>query len=157
MKVKAEINLESEVFIMYICTECMEVFENLSWWTEPHGEEMCGCPYCGGTAQEAKKCEICNEYYLEEELHGGVCDKCIGEYRKDFNACYKVSLGETTEIEINSLLASLFDAGDIEQILKEYIRNRWQDVSCDKFIDEDKSWFGERLAEEVKKNENTKG
>lgn len=136
---------------MYICTECGEVFDNISWWIEPHGEELCGCPYCGGAAQKAKKCGVCGLYYLEEELNGGVCDECIDEYRRDFNSCYELSIGETTELKINSLLASLFEVSDIEQILKEFIRDRWQDADCSPFIDEDKEWFGEKIAEEVNK------
>ena len=67
-----------------------------------------------------------------------------------------VKKGETQEIEINALLASLFDVADIERILKEYVLERLHDVDCSQFIDEDISWFGEKLAEEVKKNENAK-
>ena len=117
---------------------------------------MSGCPLCKGDYEETVKCSICGSEHLEDELNGGVCDECIDEYRKDFQTCYEVSFGETEDIKINALLASLFDVSDIEQILKEYIRDKWQDVDCSQFIDEDKSWFGERLVEEVKKNENSK-
>ena len=151
----------------YKCLECGNIFEDgeQACWSESRGEywgsicseEMDGCPLCGGDYEETVKCEICDSEHLESELRGGVCDECIDRYRKDFNACYEVSFGETTEIKINSLLALLFDASDIEQILKEFIRDRWQDVDCSQFIDEDISWFGERLAEEVRKNENAKG
>lgn len=155
--VKVEMNLESEVFVMYICTECGEVFDNISWRIEPHGEELCGCPYCGGTAQKAKKCGVCGLYYSEEELSGGVCDECIDKYKKDFDTCYNISLGEETDISINALLASLIDKSDIEAILIEHIKKRMPDVDCSPFIDEDIYWFGEKLVEEVKKNENAKG
>ncbi len=151
---------------MYKCLDCGHIFEygEESIRRESRGEfggtpcfeEMIGCPLCGGDYEETIPCAICGSEHLEDELNGGVCDDCIDEYRKDFNSCYEISMGETTEIKINSLLASLFDVGDIEQILKEYIRDRWQDIDCSQFIDEDISWFGERLAEEVKKNENRK-
>lgn len=147
------------------CVDCGHIFEDgeQAIWEERHGldtppyEKMSGCPLCKSDYEETTPCAVCGSEHLEEELNGGVCDECIDEYRKDFNACYGVSLGETTEIKINSLLASLFDVSDIEQILKEYIRDRWKDVDCSPFIDEDISWFGEKLVEGVKKNENAKG
>ena len=151
----------------YKCLDCGHIFEDgeEAHWSESRGEfwgvacseNMSGCPLCKGEYEETTPCAICGSEHLEDELSGGVCDECIDEYRKDFDTCYEASIGETTEIQINSLLASLFDVSDIEQILKEYIRDRWQDVDCSPFIDEDKSWFGERIAEEVKKNENAKG
>ena len=148
----------------YKCLDCGHIFEEgeQAVWYETHGfdlppyEKWSGCPLCKGAYEETVKCAVCRSEHLEDELNGGVCDECIDEYRKDFNSCYEISFGETTEIKINSLLASLFDVGDIEQILKEYIRDRWQDVDCSPFIDEDISWFGERIAEEVRKNENGK-
>ena len=148
----------------YKCIACGNIFEEgeQAVWYETHGfdlppyEKWSGCPLCKGAYEETVKCAVCRSEHLEDELSGGVCDECIDEYRKDFNSCYEMSIGEKTNIEINSLLASLFDVGDIEQILKEYIRDKWQDVDCSPFIDEDKTWFGERLAEEVKKNENAK-
>jgi hypothetical protein len=151
----------------YRCLDCGHIFEEgeeARWresrgecWGTPCSEEVSGCPLCRGDYEETTPCAICGSAHLEDELNGGVCDECIEKYRKDFEICYNVSLGETVAIKINSLLASLFDVGDIEQILKEYIYKKWWDVDCIQFIDEDKSWFGERLAEEVKKNENAKG
>ena len=150
----------------YKCLNCGHIFEEgeeARWnesrgeyWGFPCSEEMSGCPLCRGDYEKTIPCEICGSEHLADELFGGVCDECIEEYRKDFNRCYELSFGETTEIKINSLLASLFDVSDIEQILKEYIRNKWQDVDCSPFIDKDISWFGEKLVEEVKKNENGK-
>ena len=148
----------------YKCIECGNIFEEgeQAVWYEKHGldtppyEIRMGCPLCKGDYEKTVKCKICGSEHLEHELNGGVCKDCIDKCRNDFNICYKVSFGETTKIEINSLLASLFDVGDIEQILKEYIRDRWHNVDCSPFIDEDILWFGEKLAEEVKKNENAK-
>lgn len=150
----------------YRCLDCGHIFEEgeQARWSESRGEfwgvacseNMSGCPLCNGEYEETVQCAVCGSEHLEDELNGGVCDECIDEYRNNFNRCYELSDGETTKIEINSLLASLFDVSDIEQILKEYIRDRWQDVDCSPFIDEDKSWFGEKIAEEVKKNENGK-
>ena len=147
----------------YKCLECGHIFEEGEedhwqesrgeYWGIPWFEDMVGCPLCRGDYEKTVKCEVCGSDHLEDELNGGVCDECIDKYRKDFNSCYELSIGETTTIEINSLLASLFDVSDIEQILKEYIRDKWQDVDRSPFIDEDKSWFGEKILEEVNKNE----
>lgn len=148
---------------MYKCLSCGHIFEEGEqaiinekrgeFWGAPCSEKMSRCPICKGDYEKTVQCAVCGSEHLEEELNGGVCDSCIDEYRKDFDSCYNISIGEKTSIKINSLLASIFDEGDIEQILKEYIRKRWKDVDCSQFIDADISWFGERLAEEVKKHE----
>lgn len=150
----------------YKCLECGHIFEEgeqARWcesrgefWGMPCEESMIGCPLCKGNFEETTLCLACGSEHLESELNGGVCDTCIDEYRKDFNACYKLSVGDTVKIEINALLASLFDVSDIELILKEYIRDKWQDVDCSPFIDADICGFGEKIAEEVMKNENQK-
>ena len=151
---------------MLKCLECGHVFSeyDLNTWEERRGEhfgipcyeKMSGCPICEGDYEETVQCAVCGSEHLEDELFCGVCSECIDEYRKDFNACYEISIGETKEIKINALLASLFDVSDIEQILKEYIRDKWKDVDCSQFIDEDIQWFGEKISEEVKNGENSK-
>ena len=151
---------------MFKCLECGHVFSeyDLNTWEESRGEhfgipcyeKMSGCPICEGDYEETVQCAVCGSEHLEDELFGGVCSECIDEYRKDFNACYEISIGETKEIKINALLASLFDVSDIEKILKEYIRDKWKDVDCSQFIDEDIQWFGEKISEEVKNGENSK-
>ncbi len=148
------------------CLECGHIFEDgeEALWAESRGEcfglmsyeKMTGCPLCRGSYEETVACSICGSEHLQDELDGGVCEECFEQYRKDFEICLKVSDGEKTEIKINALLASLFDVSDIEQILKEYILERYSDVDCGNFIDEDRYWFGERLTEEVKNNENRK-
>lgn len=152
---------------MYICEECgKKFFKPFVWeesrgefWGEPCSEKMSGCPYCNGSYIEETvyKCKVCGEEVAEEKIISGVCTDCIDKYRKNFDACYDLSFGETEQIKINALLASLFEPSDIEAILKEYIKNRWQGVNCSVFIDSDISWFAEKIAEEVKKNENAKG
>lgn len=148
---------------MFKCKKCGATFETPNYWKETHGldfppyEIFSKCPKCGEDFEETIRCEICGERFLEDELSGGCCDGCIDKYRKNFEMCYEISLGETQEVEINALLASLFEPRDIEQILKEYIKEKWQDIDCSSFIDEDKEWFAEKLAKEVKKNEKAKG
>lgn len=148
---------------MYKCLKCERLFDEPAVWEEtvgewcgmPAKEETSGCPFCKGSYEETIKCEVCGRDFLREEMETlEVCQHCVDKYRKNFDMCYNISFGQTQEIEINALLASLFEPSDIEQILKEFIRDRWQDVDCSPFIDNcDTSWFGERLVKEVKKNE----
>lgn len=112
------------------------------------------CPKCGGEYEETRKCAICGEEYLEDELVDGVCEECISEYKYDIEMCYTIGAYETENIELNSFLAAMYTKEDIEAILYkdllEYQKeNRY--VDCESFINYDKSWFAERLAEEVKK------
>lgn len=150
----------------YKCLECGHIFEEgeqARWresrgeyWGTPCYEEMSGCPLCKGSFEETVRCEICGAEHLDGELNGGVCDECIKEYSHDAEMCKKISTGHTETIEIDAFLASVFEVADIEQILMDFIRERKPDIDCSAFIDGDEYWFGERLAEEVKKIENEK-
>lgn len=149
---------------MYKCFDCGRIFEDADvrkeiigeFWGMPATQEESVCPFCGGDYEETVQCCVCGTEHLKEELNDCVCDNCIDKYKKDFNACYNLTLGETEEIKINVLLASLFEPSDIEAILKEYICDRWQDVNCSQFIDNNIDWIAEKIEEEVKKNENSK-
>ena len=59
------------------CTECGYVFnENeLSYWREPYGEMLSGCPKCHGICEEVEPCIFCGEYENVDE-YLGVCNKC---------------------------------------------------------------------------------
>lgn len=74
---------------MYFCVECGRLLEDHEYerWTEPHGEQMEGCPYCYGALEEAYKCPICGEYFCEEDLTNGICQDCA---KNDFE--YKTAL-----------------------------------------------------------------
>jgi hypothetical protein len=70
--------------------------------------------------------------------------------------CARICGSEKTEIKINALIATILDIDDIEAILYHYIKEKCADVDCSAFIDDDIDWFAETLAEEVKKDEQTK-
>lgn len=144
----------------YKCLECGHIFDEgeEARWEETHGldyppyERFCGCPLCQGSFEETVKCKVCGEEFLEAELNGGcVCNECIEEYSRDFDTCYKIADAEKEEIKINALLASLVSASKIEAVLYHLLKEKG-DVDCLAFINEDKDWFAEKLAEEVNKN-----
>ena len=144
------------------CLSCGHIFEDgeQARWKEhrPYGmgtasEEFSGCPICKGEYEETKQCKICGGEFLEEELNGGcVCDECIEECKRDLEVCYKIAETATKEeIKINPLLASLFDVDEIESILYQQLESVKDNIDCSIFINEDKDWFAEKLAEEVNK------
>lgn len=73
---------------MYKCLECGAIFDDneMGNWTEPHGEEMTGCPCCGGAYEEAVMCDECGEWFFRDELTCGkykVCRDCLEAFAKD--------------------------------------------------------------------------
>lgn len=150
----------------YICLECGHIFEEgeqEEWledkgefWGMPCSEAMSGCPKCHGAYEESVACAICGSEHLEEDLIGGICEECIYERKHDFDMCCRVCGDEKDEIKLNALLVSLFDVTDIETILYQYVKNNCPDIDCTPFIENDESWFADRLIEEVKKDENKK-
>lgn len=152
----------------YKCLECGNIFEEgeqAHWsesrgeyWGTPCSEYMSGCPLCNGEYEETTPCEICGSEHLEEELNGGVCDECIERYQHDIDMCLKIGSNDTDKVELNCFLASMFNKEKIEEILFREFKEaqKYMKIDCKKFIEQDRSWFGERLAEEVKKNENKK-
>jgi hypothetical protein len=153
----------------YKCLACGHIFdegEEARWtenvgeyWGTPAMERMTGCPLCRGDYERTTPCEICGSEHLDDELVGGVCDECLEDCRYDINICYEIGKSETESIDLNSFIVSLFDREEIEEILLKALLQEEEihgKVDCQKFIDIDKSWFAERLAEEVRKNEQAK-
>ena len=134
------------------CTECGHIFEEgeQAQWTEMHGfdygggEEFSGCPRCHGEYEETTPCAVCGLERTDEELFGGVCEKCIDKCRHDVAMCAEVGAENREEVKINSFLLSIFDGKDIEAILFERLK-KYSDVDCSAFIDNDITWFGEQL------------
>lgn len=126
---------------MFICQECGRRYED-----EIAQRLDFDCSRCGGLLEETKRCSECGEYFTEDELIGGVCEKCIDSYRHDVNGCINVAREmPKEEIKINPLLAYLFDEKDIEAILIERVKERMSDVDCSEFIDNDITLFAEKI------------
>lgn len=118
---------------MLYCTNCKELIseDDLSTYKDAHGfndghyEEYDICPNCGQAEFEnAHKCEICGEYFYDEENDlSRICPNCVEEnmnYETLFNATQKN--GQKEKVEINIFLAELFTASEIEEILAEYLK-----------------------------------
>lgn len=98
------------------------------------------------TDEDETFCEICGRHFTDEDdLTCGVCDDCIAE--ADFERCLEVNGDETESIEINSLVISLLDESEINNILIQHLReaNKLSPLDCSHYKDSDKSWFAERL------------
>ena len=144
------------------CLNCGHIFEEgeCSNWYEHHpygmgyaAEEFSGCSICNGDFEETKQCEICGGEFLEDELLGGcVCEECVEEYKRDLETCYKIAETASKEkIKINPLLVSAFDITEIEEILYQQLESVGNNNDFSAFINVDKDWFAEKLAEEVSK------
>ncbi len=149
----------------YKCLECGHIFEDGEegcyyeggeYWGTPYSLKISCCPLCKGDYDETTPCDICGSAHLEDELTSRVCEECMEEYRYDIETCYEIGKNETDSVELNIFFTTLFDKEEIEDILftallkEEKIHER---VDCQDFINRDKTWFAERLEEEVKKNE----
>lgn len=158
---------------MLKCVECGHVFSEyeLNTWEESRGEhfgipcyeKMSGCPICEGDYEDAVECDICGENHPASELTSGVCEDCIKTYQHDVDMHFKIGANDTDSVELNCFLASVFTKEDIELILLNALKSRkgyakkQVESDCERFIEYNREWFAERLAEEVKKNEVGKG
>jgi hypothetical protein len=150
---------------MYKCVGCGNIFEEgeQAVWEETHGldsppyEKFCCCPSCGGEFEEAKHCVVCGGCFLEDELNDGICNECLyeleEEYRHDFNKCYEISENEKVKVELNFFLSCMFTEKQIEEILMKNLKeaNSLVSIDCTAFLEADRIWLQERIAEEVKK------
>lgn len=157
----------------YRCLDCGHIFEEgeQAQWNEDCGEfwgmdcskKMSGCPLCKGEYEETVPCKICGSEHLEEELDCGVCDDCVDEYKHNIDMCLKIGSEDVEDVELNCFLASIYSRQDIEHILFEHLKEKqkymkeYVQKDCEKFVEDNRSWFAETLEREVKKNENIKG
>lgn len=120
--------------------------ESTDFWGSPFDVRTEFCPCCkSDDFDEAKECEVCGEFYAEDELIKGVCEECIKKCRHDVDMCAEIGMGNREQIKINSFLVAMFDEKDIEAILLDYLKTKNPKADCSAFIDNDVSWFAEQL------------
>lgn len=143
---------------MYECHRCGKHFEEPDWVVERYGldsppyDKVAVCPYCHGYFEEMYQCQICGEWFTDDELTMAVCDECIYKHESDHELCYKLGNEESAKesITINGFVASVFTEEQINEILMRELRNIKDitNISCIEFIGSDKSWFAEQLIKE---------
>lgn len=107
----------------YKCTECGNVTAFPKIKTEYGGcgysESYLACDCCGGECEEAKKCPICENYYTEDEIIGGMCKDCFKEEITLENA---LQFAQSCNEE-DYLLEQIFMKSEIIEILKRELKN----------------------------------
>ena len=83
---KYKIDDDVEEDIMHICLDCETTFFTPRQFTETHGldsppyETYWGCPKCGGAYVDARECDRCGQYILDDYIQFDdgtvICDKC---------------------------------------------------------------------------------
>lgn len=94
---------------MYKCNNCQREFEQYDT-IDDSGEKWYVCPYCRGTDfDEEKKCEHCEEQYIESKFDG-LCPNCLTEIEERFS---KVLNDKFTKFEIEAL-NTILDGRNLE-------------------------------------------
>jgi hypothetical protein len=156
----------------YKCNDCGHIFEEgeagyySEYMGECHGspayEEFSCCPSCGGEYEEAQSCKICGGVFLYDEMSEGLCKEClnnlVADYKYDIKKCYSLSQKNEakSKVEIDNFLACMFTEKEINEVLYRelVVASSIKPVDCTPFIEEDRYWFDERIAEEVNNNDN---
>ena len=142
------------------CYECGHIFESgdEQTWIESYGEQMSGCPVCAGGYEETVQCSICGSEHLADELDGGVCETCVDGYRYDISMWRIIGEKSKADVSINGFFASMYSSEEIEELIWRDMLNtqKFKSVDCTPFIEADRIWFAENLAEEVNNYENGK-
>lgn len=117
------------------------------------GEPHYTCPVCGSEyVDEVYQCELCGEWFYGDEIYGSMgemaCDKCI-EKHKTAEEVVDFASNDLVEVELNGLLAFVFEEDQINELLKRQFMELPKDEQK-KYIDDYMSWnkneFGEFLA-----------
>lgn len=102
---------------MYFCRNCETAFceneaEQSRSYDEVRGNTLASgydyedeCPFCHSTdLVEAKQCEECGEWYDEDDVYDGICDKCLNDKADLFTTLDFAEEQGTADELINSLL-----------------------------------------------------
>lgn len=142
---------------MYICEICGRLYDGeFGTHFEHHGhstyydeevnnDRVCGT--CGGEYVEATKCEICGEWFNNEEGFG-VCDDCLDKGKTYENAC-KIWEDDTNTIEVKPILNYVFGERKINEILFAYLEANKEhyDKDIKAYINENIDYLADILKE----------
>lgn len=157
----------------YKCNECGHIFEDGEFyvqseymgecWGTPAYDTFRYCPSCGGDEwEEAGHCAKCHGIFLDDEMTEGLCEECLSDiavsYKYDLAKCFALSQksGEKQPVDIDYFLSCMFTPEQINEVLYRElaVAAAVKPVDCTPFIETDRYWFDERVAEEVKNNDN---
>ena len=143
---------------MLICNRCGELIEDheLKFTSQCHGYTCLGQPLsetipedcrCGGEFVEAKKCNVCGEWFDNTDLNG-VCEGCLEEY-ETVGEALEIGENDTTSVDINGFVASVLSVEQINKILCKWVEENFIDHSKDvvKYCEENKAYFSDYLAD----------
>lgn len=126
----------------YKCLECGNIFEEGEerTWREDYGEELSGCPCCGGAYDEAYYCKECDSQFVEDELYEGYCFNCLAdsitydkglEFIKESDLLIDFMVGKFYECDV----PADFTASEkfLNAIEENFLRMKADDLICDRF------------------------
>ncbi len=123
---------------MYVCPNCGRTIETLPKIKEIH-DELDGNPWewvsdccckCGGYFEEAYQCQVCDDYYCEDEINDGVCFACLERNLKPDSILNFIDKEPTfpERVNIKSIFLSVFTDSEINQILLNELKKSIVDL-----------------------------
>lgn len=151
----------------YCCIKCKGIFdEDEVQEKRYYHDEIPGnfyesyevSPCCSADFDEARECELCGEFYDEEEIVGDehkICTSCLYDYRRDFEALFEIADDkyrpyEASQVELNAAIGECFTRRQIEFMVRTYIREHGAEFDGINFIDIDPTLIADDLVELTK-------
>ena len=150
---------------MYICNRCGKLIDELSTDSQCHGYSSLGEAFveeyaetecsCGGDFVEARQCEICGEYYSDEDYPYNVCE-CCAEQFETIESALEIGSNNTEKINVNGFVAYMLTEEEINAILTKHIIENYADDSSDisDYCKNDMDYFADFI---IEKEEERKG
>jgi hypothetical protein len=150
---------------MLICRDCGYIFgeDEVDYYEERHGldyppyEKVFCCPSCQGDFEEAEYCEVCENYFYDEDVVNGICHECLDKFKQKHKynilSCLEFTREQKTTISISEFFTNVFSVSEIEEILKRelLVASACAPVDCSDFIEYNSDIFIEKAKEEVKR------
>ena len=139
---------------MLVCTNCGSVYEEEEVRRKRYDEELhytevyYKCHHCGDDELvEATECEICGEYFYDEEGLG-ICEECF-EKNETVETALEYGAEREESVAINGAFYAVYTEEEINAILTKHFEEHFTDHSKKiiRFCEEDKSDFADWLIE----------